>query len=233
MIPLLNTSLQGRNSNIFVVAEKVQVLSNILENSAQWLTAPQVAGKFWWDLIPEMDTFCESHWKWRCSALTSGIPASGSLDRHRFKVAVGQTGLEVFLDCCLKGASLALRAVKRFLPFTTAHLCESGFSIVATDQSLKLTECNTGGYCESEPFHHSTQTGSDRVWLRDNHQICSLSKIYCCDCYCSFNTIWRKTPGFVMSDFRLLKDLSSLFEDCKAIFSFSLSLIQENIILNF
>ncbi|KAE8280178.1 Zinc finger BED domain-containing protein 5 Transposon-derived Buster1 transposase-like protein [Larimichthys crocea] len=78
----------------------------------------------------------------------------GKLDLGSFWVAVSKE-----YPC------LALRAVKLLLPFTTTYLCESGFSILATtkDQSPKQTQSNAGGYSESEPFPHSTQTGSDCV----------------------------------------------------------------------
>uniref|UniRef100_A0A3P9BQV1 HAT C-terminal dimerisation domain-containing protein n=1 Tax=Maylandia zebra TaxID=106582 RepID=A0A3P9BQV1_9CICH len=103
----LNISLQGRNRSMSFVTDKVEAFKSKLA-----LLTKRAQEK-------RMDMFS------LLSLILENSPQVKISDSH-FKVAVGQTGPGLLLDCCLKGC-LALRAVK-FLPFTTTYLCESGFS---------------------------------------------------------------------------------------------------------
>uniref|UniRef100_A0A3B4U0T5 HAT C-terminal dimerisation domain-containing protein n=1 Tax=Seriola dumerili TaxID=41447 RepID=A0A3B4U0T5_SERDU len=153
----LNISLQGRNSNIFFVADKVQafkrklalwtkraqekrmdmfpLLSDILENCPQVMISDsvsqhlsQLAEKFD-EYFPEDPR--EGHLLEVSTDSTLKLQW-GKLDLGSFWIAVSKE-----YPC------LALRAVKLLLPFTTTYLCESGFSIVATTKTKARNRLRT------------------------------------------------------------------------------------------
>uniref|UniRef100_A0A3P9AWE9 DUF4371 domain-containing protein n=1 Tax=Maylandia zebra TaxID=106582 RepID=A0A3P9AWE9_9CICH len=153
------------NSNMFFIADKVEafkrklalwtkrvqektmdmfpLLSHILENSPQVKVSDSVDEYF-----PEDPR--EAH-MWILDPFSIRELSTDST----LKLQWGKLGLGSFWIAVSKEyLCLALRAVKLLLPFTTTY---------HQDQSPKQIQSNSGSYSESDPFLHSTQTGSDGV----------------------------------------------------------------------
>uniref|UniRef100_A0A8C6SPZ2 Uncharacterized protein n=1 Tax=Neogobius melanostomus TaxID=47308 RepID=A0A8C6SPZ2_9GOBI len=180
----LNTSLQGRNSNIFFVADKIKafrrklalwikrtqemrmdmfpILSDVLVSSPQVRKITDLVSRHLSQLAGQFDEYfpedpSDGHlWivdPFSVDPTKNDVALPSELESQLLDVSTDSTFKVRYWDkldlasfwivVSKEYPSLALRAVKLLLPFTTTYLCESGFSIVTTTKTKARNRLST------------------------------------------------------------------------------------------